>query len=373
MDNPNNIFSIPVSQLVRSHLNCRTVDENHVALLISQLNNGANLGPITCRPVSDINGRINTFEICCGQHRVEAYKRLGKPTIQSYIRSMSDSDFMQTSVRENIHRKSMLNHELWDTACNLYQLGKSTKAIAETLAVSPQTARDYICCGYFLCDTVKHCIDKKCVGKLLCKVAKIHQPPVYDRIKAQPKSSIRINDAIVNEYIQLHPGSQQSCTIKDVKFTSPPSSSLTQPPLAIKTHELPLVTPSKLPEVFIPQANFLHGAMARPEAPRHSTHLSTPQIPTSHPPQIPTTHPPQIPTTHPPQIPTTGRRSANRAVLNPNIPYNTDSTITINNNSLVLGRDDLLLLSHAIRDIPQLWDLNKFIENMLQAFGGGHP
>ena len=394
MYNPNEIFLIPISQLVRSHLNCRAVDENHVALLISQLNNGANLGPITCRPVSTMSGLSNTFEICCGQHRVEAFKRLGRPTIQSYIKTMSDSDFLASSISENIHRKSMLNHEVWDTASNLYQMGKSTKDIAVTLAVSPQTARDYICCGYFLCDTVKPYLDKKCVGKLLCKVAKTHQLPVFDRIRAQPKSSISANSAIVDEYISQHPGSRQSCGIKDVKITSSQSPTPIQPPLNINTYDLPTVTPSKLPDVSVPHTNFLQGARVQHTlqhsrqqlpTPQIPTTLHTPQIPTTLPPQIPTTLPPrvpttlppqipttlppQIPTSHPPQIPTTGRMSTTGAVLNPSIPYdkNKGSTITIDDKSLVLERDDLVLLSHAIKDIPQLWDLNKFIGNMLPA------
>jgi len=129
MYDPNTIYSIPINKLVRSYHNCRDVDENHVTMLVAQLNNCANLGPITCRPCG------NLFEICCGQHRFEAYQRLRRPSIESYIRSLSDADFIAQSLQENINRKSMKSYQLWNNALKLFQMGKSTKEIAQILGI----------------------------------------------------------------------------------------------------------------------------------------------------------------------------------------------------------------------------------------------
>lgn len=359
MYDSNTIYSIPINQLVRSHLNCRAVDETHVAMLVNQLNRGANLGPITCRPSG------NTFEICCGQHRVEAHKRIGRLNIESYIKAMTDSDFMADSIRENINRKSMTTVELWDNAKNLYQMGKSTKDIAEILGTTVATVRDYICCGYFLSDDVKKKIDKRGIAISLCKITKLHQQPVYDRIAAQPKATIASSQMIIDEYIKNHHGSQQKCSIKDVPITSTmlpiptqllPSNTQIQTPLIITPVAVPNIYPQNQ-KYTVPQVSAIKEIYTLPRVPVvQQQQIYTPQ-------RIPTIKQP-IPT------PQETHNNQQQIYIPPQLPNNRNNTvaynaITINNCIFSLTNDNLTLLSQAIENIPQLWDLHQFIFNKL--------
>ena len=331
MYDPNTIYSIPINQLVRSHLNCRLVDETHVAMLVDQLNRGANLGPITCRP------NYNKFEICCGQHRVEAYKRLGRSNVQSYIKFMSDCDFMADSIRENINRKSMTNVELWNNAKNLYQMGKSTKEIAEIVGASASTVREYICCGYFLSDHIKKIMDKRGIAYLLCKIEKSHQQPVYDRILSQTTITIASSQKIIDDYIKIYPESHQKFSIKNIPIFHQPSQT------SIVDNNLK-ISPESYQKISIKNIHTSH----QPPQPTYTKTLTL----------APTTQV-NIPLQQAivPQSPSTNTVASHHEF--PGVPHN---ILTINNNVFMLTNDNLRLLSYVIKDIPQLWDLNKFIQ-----------
>lgn len=193
-------YRIPISliELAEQH-NCRPVDQAHVTRLISQINGGSILPPITCRPSTKKDGY---FEVVQGQHRFEAYKRLGYDEIISYIKVLSDKEVYLQSISENVVRNNLTDGDMWRISLSLYQEGLSVKEISKQLQLTDNKIRQYITFEYYLSDTIKsyHKNKKLQIGllKYLCKVEKFNQVKLYEVMKPYRGENY---DTVFNKFI----------------------------------------------------------------------------------------------------------------------------------------------------------------------------
>jgi ParB family chromosome partitioning protein len=112
-------------------------DRNRVAWLaiVSSIRSVGLKKPILVsrRDFSDAEG--NTFDLVCGQGRLEAFKELGEDFIPAIISDASQPDRYLMSLVENIARKAASNRSLFYEVRNLLDRGYDSIAIAGKLGI----------------------------------------------------------------------------------------------------------------------------------------------------------------------------------------------------------------------------------------------
>lgn len=83
--------------------------------------------PITMRP----GGDDGTYELVCGQGRLEAFLKLGYPEIPAFVRDISHEDLLLISLVENIARRKPTSMELVRRLKEMRDQGYSTAQIAK--------------------------------------------------------------------------------------------------------------------------------------------------------------------------------------------------------------------------------------------------
>ena len=88
---------------------------------------------VSRRELADSDG--NTFDLVCGQGRLEAFKELGEDFIPAIVSDASQPDQYLMSLVENIARKAASNRSLFYEVRNLLDRGYDSVAIAEKLGI----------------------------------------------------------------------------------------------------------------------------------------------------------------------------------------------------------------------------------------------
>jgi len=96
-------IEVPLAKIKPSRFNLRPIDWAIVAILVKSIGQLGMLEPILVRSQGE------DYEIVFGNHRYEACKQLGLPTILSYIRNLTDEDAFILAESENLHRNQFLN------------------------------------------------------------------------------------------------------------------------------------------------------------------------------------------------------------------------------------------------------------------------
>lgn len=136
------IRMIPVSSI--TVLNPRSRNKRIFNELVTSI---AQLGlkkPITVSPADD-----STYNLVCGQGRLEAFAALGQTMIPAVVVEASKEDCYVMSLVENIARRQHTSLELMQEIGALKKRGYSTAEIAEKIGFSPE----YV---YAICYLLEH-------------------------------------------------------------------------------------------------------------------------------------------------------------------------------------------------------------------------
>lgn len=206
------MHQIPVKNIELTPFNCRKIDENHVSNLAIQIRNGVFMPAITCRPSRIKEGH---YEVIQGQHRLEAFKKLGYNLIMVKIKDLNDDDVFSESMKENITNNHLNRNDLWRIAYHLYKTGMSVQNISCKLNKCSKTVTQYICAEYYLSDDIKkqHKLPQSII-KYLCKISKPYQLGLLDELK---DTNSKMYAVTFKKYQQLYPNEVQPGTLSKIK------------------------------------------------------------------------------------------------------------------------------------------------------------
>lgn len=96
--------------------------------------------PITVSRRQGSDG-VETFDLICGQGRLEAFQQLGEKGIPALVRELPEPDCMLMSLIENIARRKHPPLELMREIGRLVERGHSEASVAERTGYSPRSVR----------------------------------------------------------------------------------------------------------------------------------------------------------------------------------------------------------------------------------------
>lgn len=100
---------IPVSQVVQSPYQQRTLREDHVDDLVASIEAAGLSNPIIVRYLSE----SDTYELIAGHHRVAAFRRLGHDIIPALVRVMPDAEAARALTLDNTLHAGLTDWELF--------------------------------------------------------------------------------------------------------------------------------------------------------------------------------------------------------------------------------------------------------------------
>jgi len=136
--NDDNIVKlIPICEI--NILNPRNRNENKFKKIVANIANIGLKRPITVSKRQNNNGG-KTYNLVCGQGRLEAYVALGEERIPAIVKNVSRNECFLMSLIENIARRRQLTIEYIQQIGVLSDRGYSINAIAEKIDAN----RDYV-------------------------------------------------------------------------------------------------------------------------------------------------------------------------------------------------------------------------------------
>lgn len=144
---------LPVNRIVRSRFQSRTLDEEHVESLRLSIETSGLHTPLMVRPIpapaecqssdtsaggGECQNSDTWYELIAGDHRLEAFRRLGRPSVPAVIRHFDDVQAARALTEENTQRKGLTDWELFKHIGMLRKVGavKSVTDLASLLRVS---------------------------------------------------------------------------------------------------------------------------------------------------------------------------------------------------------------------------------------------
>ncbi len=91
--------------------------------------------PITVSPKEEPDEAGHTYDLVCGQGRLEAHIELGQPTIQAIVIEASEADRYLMSLVENIARRPSSYKAIYFEVRNLLERGYDGPVIAQKLGI----------------------------------------------------------------------------------------------------------------------------------------------------------------------------------------------------------------------------------------------
>lgn len=126
------IVDLPISSILPSPYQRRsTRDTGHIAALAQSIRDVELSSLILVRPSLS----PETYELVCGENRLEAHKLLGRKVIRSIVRPMSDEEAAKVLAADNLQRKNLSDWEICQTINMLTSNGfaKTDAAIGKIL------------------------------------------------------------------------------------------------------------------------------------------------------------------------------------------------------------------------------------------------
>ncbi len=124
---------IPVNQI--NVLNPRSRNKIVFQSMVSNISNIGLKKPITVTPRTD-TGDAKSYDLVCGQGRLEAFIALGQAEIPAIVREASREECFLMSLVENVARRQQRPIELLREITNLKSRGYSTPEIAKKIDVA---------------------------------------------------------------------------------------------------------------------------------------------------------------------------------------------------------------------------------------------
>jgi ParB family chromosome partitioning protein len=124
---------IPIHQI--NVLNSRSRNKTVFQSIVSNISNIGLKKPITvARRVESADGK--SYDLVCGQGRLEAYIALGQADIPAIVKEASKEECFLMSLVENVARRQQRPLEVFREITNLKSLGYSPAAIAKKIDVA---------------------------------------------------------------------------------------------------------------------------------------------------------------------------------------------------------------------------------------------
>jgi ParB family chromosome partitioning protein len=118
------------------------VDEAYMEVLVESVREDTLHDPVIVRPLppgteGGCDKITPRFELVAGHHRVEAFRRLGRPEIPAFVRNLSDIEAARALTSENTTRKNLGDWELYKHMQMLREAGavKSNIDLARLLNI----------------------------------------------------------------------------------------------------------------------------------------------------------------------------------------------------------------------------------------------
>lgn len=127
------VLMIPVNQI--NVLNPRSRNKIVFQSMVSNISNIGLKKPITVTPRTD-TGDGKSYDLVCGQGRLEAFIALGQTEIPAIVREASREECFLMSLVENVARRQQRPIELLREITNLKSRGYSTAEIAKKIDVA---------------------------------------------------------------------------------------------------------------------------------------------------------------------------------------------------------------------------------------------
>ncbi len=106
------IADLSVANILRSPFQARSFrDQEHIAALAKSIDDSELASPILVRPLPE----TETYELVCGENRLEAHKILGRATIRAIVRPMTDAEAAKLLSADNLQRKELSDWEICQT------------------------------------------------------------------------------------------------------------------------------------------------------------------------------------------------------------------------------------------------------------------
>ena len=106
------IADLDVASTLRSPFQARSCrDQEHIAALAKSIDDNELASPILVRPLPE----TETYELVCGENRLEAHKILGRATIRAIVRPMTDAEAATILSADNLQRKELSDWEICQT------------------------------------------------------------------------------------------------------------------------------------------------------------------------------------------------------------------------------------------------------------------
>jgi ParB family chromosome partitioning protein len=177
---------VPIDQLIESKLNTRhTYNEKKMAELTESVRKYGVITPLLVRPI----GGAGQHEIAAGHRRYRAAKNAGVNMLPVQVREMSDAEFLEILMIENLQREDV--HEL-DEANGYKELMKTAGYDVATLASKVDKSEGYIYARLKLCDLLPEIQAKFYAGELTAGHAiLLARLPVHEQIKTVKEGLFR--------------------------------------------------------------------------------------------------------------------------------------------------------------------------------------
>lgn len=108
----------------------KTIVQREIDELAESIKEQGLLQPITVRPII-VSGKVDYYEIVCGERRFRAVSQLGWVTIPAIIRPMTDAQAFDAMITENLQRKDVDPLEEGEAFQALLLRGKTSTAMEE--------------------------------------------------------------------------------------------------------------------------------------------------------------------------------------------------------------------------------------------------
>lgn len=106
------IADLSVANILRSPFQARSFrDQEHIAALAKSIDDSELASPILVRPLPE----TGSYELVCGENRLEAHKMLGRATIRAIVRPMTDAEAAKLLSADNLQRKELSDWEICQT------------------------------------------------------------------------------------------------------------------------------------------------------------------------------------------------------------------------------------------------------------------
>ena len=162
-------LELDVSLISHDTVNLREINSDIVKELMDSIKSQGLQQPICVR--RSTTGYIVIF----GEHRLEAFKVLGKPTIPAFIRQADDFTVKELKITENIQRNNFINPIIEGQIYNelIQKKYKIVSRLAEKIGKSPHYIEGRIAISLRLDDSLKPMVGKELGIQACIAISKI--------------------------------------------------------------------------------------------------------------------------------------------------------------------------------------------------------